>query len=59
MNLTELALARFRPTSLRRVHEILGGCVLYSKHICGLGMPRYIVERTLSWFSDFRRLKLC
>lgn len=25
----------------------------------GLGRTRYVVERTLSWFSNFRRLKLC
>jgi hypothetical protein len=25
----------------------------------GLGVFRYVVERTLSWFSNFRRLKLC
>jgi transposase len=24
-----------------------------------LGKTRYVVERTLSWFSNFRRLKLC
>ena len=25
----------------------------------GLGKTRYVVERTLSWFGNFRRLKLC
>ena len=25
----------------------------------GLGRTRYVVERTLSWFGNFRRLKLC
>jgi transposase len=25
----------------------------------GLGKWRYVVERTLSWFGNFRRLKLC
>jgi transposase len=25
----------------------------------GLGETRYVVERTLSWFGNFRRLKLC
>jgi Transposase DDE domain len=25
----------------------------------GLGKTRYVVERTLSWFNNFRRLRLC
>ena len=25
----------------------------------GLGKTRYVVERTMSWFGNFRRLKLC
>jgi transposase len=28
-------------------------------HGSGLGKTRYVVERTLSWFGNFRRLKLC
>ena len=28
-------------------------------HGGGLGKTRYVVERTLSWFGNFRRLKLC
>jgi transposase len=28
-------------------------------HDSGLGKTRYVVERTLSWFGNFRRLKLC
>jgi transposase len=28
-------------------------------HGSGLGVTRYVVERTLSWFGNFRRLKLC
>lgn len=28
-------------------------------HRSGLGKTRYVVERTLSWFGNFRRLKLC
>jgi hypothetical protein len=28
-------------------------------HGSGLGKTRYVVERTMSWFSNFRRLKLC
>lgn len=30
-----------------------------SSHGSGLGRTRYVVERTLSWFGNFRRLKLC
>ena len=30
-----------------------------SVHGSGLGKTRYVVERTLSWFGNFRRLKLC
>jgi transposase len=30
-----------------------------SPHGSGLGKTRYVVERTLSWFSNYRRLKLC
>jgi transposase len=29
------------------------------EHGSGLGRTRYVVERTLSWFGNFRRLKLC
>jgi transposase len=29
------------------------------EHGSGLGRTRYVVERTLSWFSNFRRIKLC
>lgn len=28
-------------------------------HGSGLGRTRYVVERTLAWFGNFRRLKLC
>jgi hypothetical protein len=28
-------------------------------HGSGLGRTRYVVERTLAWFSSFRRLKVC
>ena len=28
-------------------------------HGSGLGKTRFVVERTLSWFGNFRRLKLC
>lgn len=30
-----------------------------SPHGSGLGKTRYVVERTLAWFSNYRRLKLC
>jgi transposase len=29
------------------------------EHGSGLGRTRYVVERILSWFGNFRRLKLC
>jgi transposase len=29
------------------------------EHGSGLGKTRYVVERTLSWLGNFRRLKLC
>ncbi len=29
------------------------------QHGSGLGKTRYVVERTLAWFGNFRRLKLC
>lgn len=25
----------------------------------GLGVMRYVIERTMSWFGNFRRLKMC
>lgn len=28
-------------------------------HGSGLGKTRYVIERTLSWFGNFRRLKFC
>lgn len=28
-------------------------------HGSGLGKTRYVVERSLAWFSNYRRLKLC
>jgi transposase len=44
----------------RRVRSLLA---LYGKaraeHGSGLGKTRYVVERSLSWMSNFRRLKLC
>lgn len=29
------------------------------EHGSGLGVLRYVVERTLAWFSQYRRLRLC
>lgn len=34
-------------------------CPRGSPHGSGLGKRRYVIERTMSWFSNFRRLKLC
>lgn len=30
-----------------------------SEHGSGLGKQRYVVERTLSWFGNYRRIKVC
>jgi hypothetical protein len=30
-----------------------------SPHGSGLGKVRYVIERTMSWMGNFRRLKLC
>lgn len=30
-----------------------------AEHGSGLGRQRYVVERTLAWFGNYRRLKLC
>lgn len=30
-----------------------------TQHGSGLGTMRYVIERTMSWFGNFRRLKLC
>jgi hypothetical protein len=44
----------------RRVQSLLAS---YGKarttHSSRLGKTRYVVERSLSWMSNFRRLKLC
>jgi transposase len=34
-------------------------CPRGSPHGSGLGKRRYVIERTLSWLGNFRRLKLC
>ena len=30
-----------------------------SPHGSGLGKTRYVIERTMAWLSDYRRLKVC
>jgi hypothetical protein len=30
-----------------------------SEHGSGLGKVRYVIERTMSWMGNFRRIKLC
>jgi transposase len=44
----------------RRVESLLAPYGTARKeHGSGLGKTRYVVERTLSWMGNFRRLKLC
>ncbi len=44
----------------RRVNSLLAPYGKARKeHGSGLGKTRYVVERTLSWVDNFRRLKLC
>ena len=44
----------------RRVDSLLAPYGKARKeHGSGLGKTRYVVERTLSWMGNFRRLKLC
>lgn len=44
----------------RRVRTLLAPYGRARKqHGSGLGKTRYVVERSLSWMSNFRRLKLC
>jgi Transposase DDE domain len=44
----------------RRVHSLLAPYgTARTKHGSGLGKTRYVIERSLSWMSNFRRLKLC
>lgn len=48
----------FEGLRLRRLRALIPN--IHSKeHGSGLGRFRYVVERTLSWFGNFRRLKLC
>lgn len=34
-------------------------CPRGSQHRSGLGSRRWVIERTMSWFGNYRRLKLC
>ena len=44
----------------RRVRSLLAPYgTARTEHGSGLGKTRYVVERALSWMSNFRRLKLC
>lgn len=44
----------------RRVESLLAPYGKARKeHGSGLGKTRYVVERTLSWLGNFRRLKVC
>jgi transposase len=44
----------------RRIRSLLAPYGKARKeHGSGLGKTRYVVERSLSWMSNFRRLKLC
>lgn len=41
----------------KRIHSLLAP--RHAEHGSGLGRFRWVVERTLAWFSNYRRLKLC
>lgn len=43
----------------RGIKPLLAPLCKARAHGSGLGKTRYVVERTLSWFGNFRRLKLC
>lgn len=47
---------------IKYVVHLLITCMLAPRgapHGSGMGKTRYVVERTLAWFSNYRRLKLC
>jgi transposase len=52
--------ANIREVTARRIQPLLAP---YGKsarsHGSGLGRTRYVIERTLAWFGNYRRLKLC
>jgi len=43
----------------RHIRPLLAPRGSAAQHGSGLGKTRYVVERALSWFSNFRRIKLC
>lgn len=45
-------------TRARRIEPVLAPMHL-KEHGSGLGRFRYVVERTLSWFNNYRRLRMC
>lgn len=49
--------ANIEATEERGVISLLGP--LRGPHGSGLGELRYVVERTLAWFGNFRRLRAC
>jgi hypothetical protein len=42
-----------------RIKPLLARHGTKTPHGSGAGKTRYVVERTMSWFGNFRRLKLC
>lgn len=48
-----------REVRRRRIRPQLAPRGRDAKHGSGLGRTRYVVERTLAWFGNFRRIKLC
>lgn len=51
--------ALIRRIKALRIKSLLKPLTREPHHGSGLGKTRYVVERTLSWFGNFRRLKLC
>jgi transposase len=47
-----------RELRARRIHPLVKRRGVRT-HGSGLGKTRYVVERTLSWFNNWRRLRLC
>ena len=52
--------ANIREVRVRRIQPLLAPYGKSSRsHGSGLGRTRYVIERTLAWFGNYRRLKLC
>jgi hypothetical protein len=51
--------AIIREVVARRINSLLAFYGKVREHGSGLGRTRYVFERTLSWVSNYRRLKLC